>query len=239
MLNIKTNRKSLIITIFVHFFIFATLYTIPFFVGHSLFPALYIDWLPLSIERWLIWVVPALILIKVFEKELYISLEDMFTHKVRLKTFLWCLLPAVFYWILKLVLAKYFGMSSQGSLAEFASLQECFARFAQESWYSLVMPAVPEEIVFRAWILNAFLWNAQTKKQKIIAIVLSNILFAAIHLPFFIFVYKYPLAQILASFAYVFLVGSIFSIMFMKSKNIILPIFIHCLWDTFSFTFFG
>lgn len=240
MINIKTSRKSLITTVFIHFFIFAALYTIPFFLGHYLFPALSIEWLHFPIERWLVWVVPALILIKVFEKEIYISLNDMFTHKVKLKTFLWCFLPVLFYLVCGIILTKYFGITwSVRSLREFSSIQDCSFAFAENSWYALVTPAIPEEMVFRAWILNAFLGNTPTKKQKIIAIILSNILFVAIHLPVYIFVYKYPLINTLVSFVSIFVIGSIFSIMFLKSKNIILPIVIHCLWDTFTFTFFN
>lgn len=110
--------------------------------------------------------------------------------------------------------------------------------FAENSWDALVIPAIPEEMVFRAWTLNAFLGKTPTKNQKIIAVILSNILFVATHLPVYIFVYKYPLINALASFVSIFVVGSIFSIMFLKSKNIILPIFIHWFWDTFMFTFF-
>ncbi len=240
MINIKTSRKSLITTVFIHFFIFAALYTLPFFLGHNLFPALSIKELHFPIERWLVWVIPALILIKVFEKEIYISLNDMFTHKVKLKTFLWCFLPVLFYLVCGIISAKYFGITwSVRPLREFSSIQDCSFVFAENSWYALVTPAIPEEMVFRAWALNAFLGNTPTRKQKIIAIILSNILFVAIHLPVYIFVYKYPLINALASFVSIFVVGSIFSIMFLKSKNIILPIFIHCLWDTFAFTFFS
>lgn len=239
MLNVKTNRKSLIITVFVHFIIFAALYTIPFFIGHYLFPGLNIEWLHFPIERWLVWVVPALILIKIFEKELYISLKDMFTHRVKLKTFLWCFLPVLLYLVCSVIMAKCFGITWGGKpIREFSGVQECLSVFAENSWGALVTPAIPEEIVFRAWLLNAFLGHATTGKQKIIAIILSNTLFAVVHLPTYIFVFKYSLVQILISCVAVFVIGSVFGIMFMRSKNIILPIFIHCLWDTFEFTFF-
>lgn len=239
MLNIKTSRKFLIITVFLHFFIFSALYIIPFFLEHYLFPALYVEWLHFPIERWLVWVIPALILIKVFEKDLYISLKDMFANKVKLKTFLWCFLPVLFFWIYSIILPKYFGITwGARTLRGFSSIQDCSFVFAKNIWYSLVTPAIPEEMVFRAWILNAFLGNTQTKKQKIIAIILSNILFAAIHLPIYIFSFKFSLIQILLNCVFVFVLGTIFSIMFAKSKNIILPIFIHCLWDTFTLTFF-
>ena len=134
-------------------------------------------------------------------------------------------------------LAKYFGITFDAKLREFSNIQDCFFAFVKNNWYALVTPAIPKEMVFRAWVLNAFLGDTPTKKQKIIAIILSNILFATIHLPNYIFS-NYSLSQILPQFLSVFAVGSIFSIMFLKSKNIILPIFIHCLWDTFVFTFF-
>lgn len=127
MFNIRTSRKSLITTVFIHFFIFMALYTIPFFIGHYLFPVLSIEWFPFPVERWLIWVVPTLILIKVFEKEFYISLNDMFARKVKLKTFLWCFLPVLLYLVCGIILAKYFVITwSVRSLREFSSVQDCF-----------------------------------------------------------------------------------------------------------------
>ena len=239
MFKFKVDRKHLIITVFLHFIIFTALYTIPFIIGHYLFPALSIEGLHFPLERWLVWVIPALFLIKIFEKELYISLKDMFTHKVKLKTFLWCFLPVLLYLVGGLILAKYFGIIwGSKSFREFSSVQDCFSKFAENSWWALVTPAIPEEMIFRAWILNAFLGHATTKKQKITAIIISNILFASIHLPVYIFAYKYSIIQILTNCVYVFLLGSIFSTMFLKSKNIILPIFIHWLWDAFAFTFY-
>lgn len=235
MLNLKNNRKTLILTLTFYFPIFLILHTVPFLLGHGLFniPKPLGRWLP--IERWIVWVLPALILIKTFEKELYISFKNMFTNKIKLKTFLCCFFPALLFLLIQLIGFKYLKCDQ---LREFSNIKDFFTLFLEKSWRALVTPAITEEVVFRAWILNAFLGQAATKKKKIIAIILSNILFVVTHLPVYIFVYKYTLINALASFVSIFVVGSIFSIMFLKSKNIILPIFIHCFWDTFMFTFF-
>ena len=86
MIDIKISRKSLITTVFIHFIIFDVLYTLPFLLGHSLFPALSIKGLNFPIERWLVWVVPCVILTIVFKDDLYIGFKDMFTNKVKWKT---------------------------------------------------------------------------------------------------------------------------------------------------------
>ena len=237
MINIRTSRKSLITTVFLHFLIIAALFVRWLFLANP------IGWLPFQInlelcfqiEKWFVWIIPALILIKVFEKEIYISLNDMFTRKVKLKTFLWCFLPVVLYLVGKLILAKYFGINfNVAQVNQFSSIQECAVNFAKNSGRILVTAAIPEEILFRAWILNALLGNTPTRKQKMIAIILSNILFAAMHWPFYVFQLGYSLVAISV---FTFVLGSVFSMMFLKSKNIILPIFIHCFWDAFTATF--
>lgn len=104
----------------------------------------------------------------------------------------------------------------------------------KKSYLSLVVPAIPEEIVFRGWIQNALLCPRPNKKKVISAIILSNIMFVIIHLPTF-FNSNYSIVQMLLSGLLVFIAGSVFGIIFFKSKNILVPIFAHWVWDTFTF----
>ena len=106
-------------------------------------------------------------------------------------------------------------------------------------WDVLVVPAIPEEMVFRAWIQNALLGKNPSKKRAVLSIVISNLMFIIIHLTTYFYSYHYSVAQaLLEGFGAVFLLGSAFGVMFYKSKNILIPIFAHWLCDVVSFTFF-
>ena len=181
------NSNKIFWAIAIHFPIFMALYSLPFFLPHNLLP--FLDWFPFPIERWLVWVVPSIFLIKIFEKELYIGLKEMFFNKVKLKTFLWCFLPIVL-WLAIGYISSYFGVSIVGrQLQTFESANELFKELSQHSWGTLTVPAIPEEIVFRAWMQNALMGRLQFKRKSVWAIVISNLLFVVIHLPVYIFVY--------------------------------------------------
>lgn len=235
---IEQKNKKILMALALHFPIFVALYTIPFIIGHNLFPFLSIKRLHFPIEIWLIWVVPSVILIKIFEKDMYIGLKNMFFNKVKLKTFLWCILPFAVYLIGGTFVSKYTGFSLSGSLREFGNMNEFLFKLSNSSYRALVTPAIPEEMVFRAWIQNAFLGKMPNKKQTILAIIISNIMFAIIHLPTY-FYHNYSIAQMVSEGLCVFITGSVFGIMFYKSKNILVPIFAHWLCDTVAFTFYA
>lgn len=94
-MNYISKDKLLPTIILLHFIVFGSLYTIPFIVNIPVFP---IDlMLKFPVERWLVWVVPSVVLIKLFEKSLYINLKDMFFNKVKLKTCLRYLVPIILY----------------------------------------------------------------------------------------------------------------------------------------------
>ena len=238
MFNIRNNRKSLFIALYLYLFIYTAYLTTTCIMGHNLFSFFDIEWFLIPIERWLMTVIPALILVKVFERELYINLKDMFTNKVKLKIFLWCFLPVLLYWVGGLILAKYFGIAfGSKSSREFSSIKELTFTFTENGCYALTVAAIPEEMLHRAWTLNAFMGKTPTKNQEIKAIIMSSILFVLTHFPSYIFVYQYSMPQILSNLITIFVIGYIFGTIFLKSKNIVLPIFIHCLWDTFMLTF--
>ena len=239
MFQLKVNKKSLVITVCLHFLIYTAYLTTKFIIGHNLFSILDKEWLHIPAEKWLISVIPSLILIKVFKKELYMGLKEMFTHKVKLKTFLWFFIPVFLYFTIGFIGKKYFGVNLIGhQIREFEGVQDFLCTFSKLSWWVLVTAAIPEETLSRAWILNAFLGKVPDKNQKMTAIVMSSVLFAASHLPSYIFFFKYSIIQIISNIIPILIIGLVFGSMFLKSKNIILPIFIHWFWDTFMFTFF-
>lgn len=225
-------NKKVFIAVLLHFFIFAVLHTATFMIP----PSFSMVWLNFPFGRWLIWVVPSFILIKIFQKDLHIGLKEMFCNKVRCKTFSWCILPLVVYLVAGILLSKYLNIGMP--LSSFENAGEFFSTLVSSSYGALVSPAITEEMVFRAWIQNALIGKIPNRKRIILAIVISNILFVLIHLPTYIYVYHYSILQMITEGLSVFVLGCAFGIMFSKSKNIFVPIFAHWLCDTVSFTFF-
>lgn len=231
------KRKTLLTTVLLYFPIFMAMYAIPFIIDRDLFPSLNQNWLDFPTERWLVWVVPSVILIKIFQKDIFVSLKDMFFNKVKLKTLLWCWGPIILYLVGGLFVTKFTGFTLGGQLRNFSNTNEFFHELLNSFWGVLVVPAIPEEMVFRAWILNAFLGKSPSKRKTILSIVISSILFVIMHLPTFFYL-NYSILHILLSGLMVFAVGSAFGIMFYKSKNILVSIFAHWLWDVFTMTFY-
>lgn len=238
--NLKSDKLSfkIIAGVLIHFVVFAALHTIPFFLGRMWIPALGTGVLHFPLERWLIWVLPSLVLIIIFQKDLYLNLKEMFLNKVKFKTLVWCFLPLLVYLIGDLILAKYTGLGAIRPLKQFENIKDFFATFFEESWWALVTPAIPEEMVFRAWIQNTLLGKSPDKKRVWFAIIMSNLLFVMIHLPTYFYSYHYSTLQTLGDCLIVFVLGSAFGFMFFKSKNILVPIGAHWLCDVVAFTFF-
>ena len=181
------KRKTLLTTVLLYFPIFMAMYAIPFIIDRDLFPSLNQNWLDFPTERWLVWVVPSVILIKIFQKDIFVSLKDMFFNKVKLKTLLWCWGPIILYLVGGLFVTKFTGFTLGGQLRNFSNTNEFFHELLNSFWGVLVVPAIPEEMVFRAWILNAFLGKSPSKRKTILSIVISSILFVIMHLPTFFY----------------------------------------------------
>ena len=93
---------------------------------------------------------------------------------------------------------------------------------------------ITEEMVFRGWLLNAFL----KRMKHWSAILLNSLLFLIIHFPIWIY-YGYDIFTIISSTLGVFGVSIILSILFIKSKNIIIPIAFHMIWNLLMTLFWG
>ena len=103
MIKSKNNKKLLLIALILHFPIFISLYTIPFLLGHYILQIPKINWLPIDINRWLVWVLPSITLIKIFEKHMYIDLKSMFVNKFKLKIFILFFIPILLYLLFPIV----------------------------------------------------------------------------------------------------------------------------------------
>lgn len=88
--------------------------------------------------------------------------------------------------------------------------------------------AITEEIVFRGYIFNR-LW--EYLKNEVYTNLLTSILWALIHLPVTIFLWKldFPAVITYLFLTTIFGIGSAF--VFARTKNILSPILLHVLWQ--------
>lgn len=172
----------------------------------------------------LIWLVPAIILIRKYRGNLRISLTEMFTNSVRWTHYV----PVFIVFTLYIVGGAYL---KQGSF-----------HFAEgliwQQFIYILFVGITEEMVFRGWLLNATVKDAGTKRQWQM-IALNAVLFLVIHFP--IWIYAGAFTQNFASFGFlaVMLLSVIFSYTFLKARNIVLPVLLHMYWDFLITLFYG
>ena len=129
-MNYISKDKLLPTVILLHFIIFGSLHTIPFIINRNLFSVF--DWLQFPVERWLVWVVPSVVLIKLFEKSIYINLKNMFFNKVKLKTCFRYLIPIILYLFGGIIFTKSTNLSLSRTLRKFANIEEFLSVFSKK-----------------------------------------------------------------------------------------------------------
>jgi len=162
----------------------------------------------------LVWTWPALLLIRYYRDDMWIGLKEMFTNKPE-----WYKGAPLLAYIILAPLAQ--ALMQHGEIAirpDFmpASLIE-----------GVLFVGITEEVVFRGFLLNAFL-----KKMKMrYAIALDSLLFALIHYP--IWMYRgFDLGTILVSSLSVAALSAVFfAYPFIKTKSIFVPIALHMTWN--------
>ncbi len=168
----------------------------------------------------LVWTLPAALLIHFFSKEVYISLKEMFTTKVKWLKYLPVFLIFTV-WIIVNVLLR------DGKL-------QISDDFDVKDVIILVTVGLTEEMVFRGWLLNATI----DKDHIWLPVFINSVMFVTIHFPVWIhdglFISKFT------SFGFmnVITLSVIFSWSFIKSRNIFVPILLHTYWDVLAFMFF-
>ena len=158
-----------------------------------------------------VWAVPAVLLIKRFRDDMRVSLKEMFTNKPRLfKT-----APILLLVFFPLINALFI----HGEIAIRPNFQP-----AGIAW--LVFGSAIEEIVFRGFLLNTMLKRIKTWQ----AVMIDAVLFALIHYPIWIYSGLDFLA-ILSNSVMILPVSVLFAFSFIKTKNILVPMAIHILWN--------
>jgi membrane protease YdiL (CAAX protease family) len=87
--------------------------------------------------------------------------------------------------------------------------------------------SIVEEIVFSGFVLASFFaWT----KHEYLSIFASGVLFALIHIPIGLFIYRYSLPNMVMFLFLVLVVNITSNYLFLKTKNIAAPILSHWMW---------
>ena len=172
----------------------------------------------------LVWTVPAIILVKKFESDMYIGLKEMFTTKINFLQ----ILPI---FILCIIYCFAAAFRSVG-----ISIKESFG------WSQIIIVifvGITEEMVFRGWLLNSTLKNADKEWKQWLAVGINSVMFLCIHFPIWIHdgVFFTNLQGL--AFMGIIILSFIFSWLFIKTRNILVPVALHMLYDLLIFMLIG
>lgn len=165
----------------------------------------------------IVWVLPCILLIKIYGSFLFVNIKEMFTNKVTWLKYL----PILVLFVLYILVISYVKNGEVGISGNFTPNLILIALFA----------GVTEEIVFRGWLLNVML---QQEKMKF-SIFINAILFLVIHFPRWIYEGIWVQYLLNGGFFSIMILSFIFSISFIKSKNIFVPIILHTIWNLLIF----
>lgn len=162
-----------------------------------------------------VWVLPAMLLVHKFRDTVQIGLKEMFITKVKWWRYLWVYaLLAV--WVLLVGVRSGFLFTLN-----------------LDALIIVLFVGITEEMAFRGWLLNATVKDM----PKWLAITLNALLFLAIHFPRW--VQEGLFVSYMTSFDFLGIVAlsAIFSISFLKSRNLLIPITMHMMYDLMVFIF--
>lgn len=165
----------------------------------------------------LVWTLPAILLIRHFESEVYITLREMFTIKIN-----WLEYMPIFIAFTVYVMA--------GSILHH-SKPEIVPGFGIDKIIIVLFVGLTEEMVFRGWLLN-FTIRENKKWPYIIA---NAIMFLAIHFPKWISSGSLLSGFTSLQFLEIAALSIVFSLTFIRSKNILVPISLHMYYDLLVF----
>ena len=164
----------------------------------------------------LVWTFPAILLIRYFHNDMWIGLKEMFANKIRWSRDYYILLVVIIIPIAQAIRA-WLTSGEFGLNPEIAPIRLIGA---------VLFVGITEEIVFRGFLLNAFL-----KKMKMeYAIALDAVLFTLIHYP--IWIYRgFEVFDIATASISVAVLSVGFAYSFIKTRKILVPIALHMVWN--------
>lgn len=211
-----SKNKALIIYIIIFYTIWALFEFFGKAVIDNIFPGeISSQIVKTAVVKNLVWTLPAALLVHHYKDEVCIGLKEMFTAKVKWLSYV----PVFLLFILYPLVSGYLSRGTLRINSEFGAKEVIMYTFV----------GITEEMVFRGWLLNATVGREQQNKWK--AILLNSLMFVAIHIPIWSIEGKLTDAILHFGFVSIIILSIIFSITFLKSRNIIIPVALHMIWD--------
>ncbi|EWM54880.1 CPBP family intramembrane glutamic endopeptidase [Ruminococcus flavefaciens] len=162
----------------------------------------------------LVWTVPAALLVRHFSSELYVGLKEMFSARVS-----WLKYLPIFAAFTIYILVPAFIRTGRLKIN---------SDFGVPQIIMILFVGLTEEMVFRGWLLNAF---AGKERKQLPMLILISVMFMLIHIP--IWITQGILVSVFTSLGFIMIIvlGMIFGSVFLKSRNILIPIALHMYWD--------
>lgn len=164
-----------------------------------------------------VWFIPAVVLQGYFNKFMFVKKESIFSFKVKWTE---CIIILFLFTIFHVVsaLIQNGGISVSNSFRISDIMIACSV-------------GISEEMVFRGWLLNSVL----NEKNKYTAVIINSLLFLAIHFPVWIRKGVFLVYITSGAFLQIIALSIIFSLAFIRNKNIIIPAVLHAYWDFLCF----
>lgn len=164
-----------------------------------------------------VWFIPAVILQGHLNKFMFVKKESIFSFKVRWTEFIIILfIFTLFHVVSSLVQNGRISVSNSFRISDI--IIACSV-------------GISEEMVFRGWLLNSVL----NDKNKYTAIIINSLLFLAIHFPVWIRKGLFITYITSGAFLQIMMLSIIFSLIFIRNRNIIIPAILHAYWDLLCF----
>lgn len=163
-----------------------------------------------------------MLLVHYFHDDVYVGLKEMFTTKVN-----WLKYLPVFALFTAFILINEYVTTGTLKVND---------GFLTKQLVSLLFVGLTEEMVFRGWMLNATFKD--DRRSQITAIAVNSVMFTMIHFPTWITHGEFVGNITHLRFMTIIILSVIFSVSFIKSRNILVPILLHMCWDLWGFMFF-
>lgn len=173
----------------------------------------------------LIWTLPAALLVKRFDGEVYVGFSEMVTSRVR-----------VWKYLLVFLLFSVYLIGGAASINGGLSIS---GSFGLSKLIVVLFVGITEEMVFRGWLLNVLIGNnGNSGSKKWLAVIVNSIMFLLIHFP--VWIHGGVFIEEFRSFGFlsILILSGIFGWTFIKSKNIWIPVTLHMYWDLLMFLFY-
>lgn len=221
-MHTKQQKAAILLPYLLLFFAVWTAYTVlvkPWLTAHisSVWLSSFVR---SGILKNLVWTLPAYCLLKKFADNAVVKPQELFRLNRR------CL-P----WLTAFALFAIYLLVGAYRLHGGLHIQPTFGI---DSVITVLFVGITEEMVFRGWLLNV----TYSDQHKWLAIGANAVLFLMIHFPKWIMDSTFISNFTSLGFVCLLVLSVIFSLAFLKTKNLLLPIGLHMFWDLLMFLFY-